>query len=95
VPVYFDNNATTRLDPRVLEAMLPYLSGPYGNASSLHRFGRMARDAVEAARAKVAALVGAQASEVIWTSGGTEANNLALKGVTDRATPSRVLYGIT
>ena len=57
MPIYFDNNATTRLDPRVLEAMLPYLSGPYGNASSLHRFGRMARDAVETARAQVAALV--------------------------------------
>lgn len=95
MPVYFDNNATTRLDPRVLEAMLPYLSGPYGNASSLHRFGRAARDAVEAARAQVAALVGAQPGEVIWTSGGTEANNLAIKGVTDHATPSRVLYGVT
>ena len=95
MPIYFDNNATTRLDPRVLEAMLPYLSGPYGNASSLHRFGRMARDAVETARAQVAALVGAQASEVIWTSGGTEANNLALMGVTDLASPSLVLYGIT
>lgn len=95
MPVYFDNNATTRLDPRVLEAMLPYLSGPYGNASSLHRFGRAARDAVETARAQIAALVGAQPGEVIWTSGGTEANNLALKGVTDLATPSRVLYGVT
>ncbi|MGH8461755.1 MAG: cysteine desulfurase family protein [Stenotrophobium sp.] len=95
MPVYFDNNATTRLDPRVLEAMLPYLSGPYGNASSLHRFGRAARDAVEAARVQAAALVGAQAGEVIWTSGGTESNNLALKGVADTAAPSRVLYGIT
>jgi len=95
MPVYFDNNATTRLDPRVLEAMLPYLSGPYGNASSLHRFGRVARDAVETARAQIAALVGAQPGEVIWTSGGTEANNLAIKGVTDHATPSRVLYGVT
>lgn len=95
MPVYFDNNATTQVDPRVLEAMLPYLSGPYGNASSLHRYGRAARDAVESARAQVAALVGAQSSEVIWTSGGTEANNLALKGVTDRAKPSRILYGVT
>ncbi len=95
MPVYFDNNATTRLDARVLEAMLPYLSGPYGNASSLHRFGRAARDALETARAQVAALVGAQPGEVIWTSGGTEANNLALKGVTDHAVPSRVLYGVT
>lgn len=95
MPVYFDNNATTRLDPRVLEAMLPYLSGPYGNASSLHRFGRAARDVVETARAQVAALVGAQPKEVIWTSGGTEANNLALKGVTEHVSPTRVLYGVT
>ncbi len=95
MPVYLDNNATTRLDPRVVEAMLPYLTGPYGNPSSLHRFGRAARDAVETARAQVAALVGAQPGEVIWTSGGTEANNLALKGVTDRQPPSRILYGVT
>ena len=95
MPIYLDNNATTRLDPRVVEAMLPYLSGPYGNPSSLHRFGRAARDAVETARAQVAALVGAQPGEIIWTSGGTEANNLALKGVTENQPPSRVLYGIT
>jgi cysteine desulfurase len=95
MPVYFDHNATTRLDPRVLEAMLPLLSGPYGNASSLHRFGRAARDAVEAARVQVAALVGAQPGDVIWTSGGTESNNLAIKGVADAAPPSRVLYGAT
>src|SRR3546814_634604 len=95
MPVYFDNNATTRLDPRVLEAMLPYLSGPYGNASSLHRFGRAARDAVERAREQLAVLVNCQPREIIWTSGGTESNNLALKGVTDGAVPSRVLYGAT
>lgn len=95
MPVYLDNNATTRLDPRVVEAMLPYLSGPYGNPSSLHRFGRASRDAVEAARAQVAALINAQPGEVIWTSGGTEANNLALKGVTGFHAPSRVLYGVT
>src|SRR5437868_3843238 len=75
--------------------MLPYLSGPYGNPSSLHRFGRASRDAVEAARAQVAALVGAQPGEVIWTSGGTEANNLALKGATENVAPTRVLYGVT
>ncbi|MGH8445504.1 MAG: cysteine desulfurase family protein [Solimonas sp.] len=93
--VYFDNNATTRLDPRVLEAMLPYLSGPYGNASSLHRFGRAARDAIEHAREQVAALVNCQPKEVIWTSGGTESNNLALKGVTEGAPQARLLYGAT
>lgn len=95
MPIYFDHNATTRLDPRVLEAMLPYLSGPYGNPSSLHRFGRAARDAVEQARAQVARLVGAQPGEVLWTSGGTESNNLALKGCTERQPPTRLLYGVT
>ncbi|HET8881682.1 MAG TPA: aminotransferase class V-fold PLP-dependent enzyme, partial [Solimonas sp.] len=95
MPVYLDNNATTRLDPRVLDAMLPYLSGPYGNASSLHRFGRAARDAVERAREQLAALVNCQPREIIWTSGGTESDNLALKGVTESAPGSRVLYGAT
>jgi cysteine desulfurase len=92
VPAYLDNNATTRVDARVVEAMLPYLSGPYGNASSLHRYGRAARDAVEAARAQVAALVNAQPQEVVWTSGGTEADNLAIKGAGGKG---RVLYGAT
>jgi cysteine desulfurase len=95
MPIYFDHNATTPLDPRVLEAMLPYLTQHHGNASSLHRYGRIARDAVEAARAQVAALVGAQPAEVIWTSGGTEADNLALQGFTEAAPPTRVLYGAT
>lgn len=93
MPVYFDHNATTHLDPQVLEAMLPYLSGPSANASSLHRFGRMARDAVERARAQLACALGCEADEIIWTSGGTEADNLAVKGAT---TPDgRVLYGAT
>ncbi|GAC1622726.1 MAG: cysteine desulfurase family protein [Nevskia sp.] len=93
--IYFDYNATTPLDPRVLEAMLPYLSGPYGNASSVHRYGRAARDAIEAARVQVAALVGAQPAELTWTSGATESNNLALKGLTEGLPPSRLLYGAT
>jgi cysteine desulfurase len=95
VPIYLDHNATTPLDARVLEAMLPYLSGPYGNASSVHRYGRAARDAIEAARAKVAALVGVEAKQLIWTSGATESNNLAVKGVTETLAPTRVLYGAT
>lgn len=95
MPVYFDNNATTQLDPRVIEAMLPYLSGPYGNPSSLHRYGRASRDAVEQARAQVARLVNAQPGEILWTSGGTEANNLAIKGVAEHAPPTRILYGAT
>ncbi|MFP5305334.1 MAG: cysteine desulfurase family protein [Gammaproteobacteria bacterium] len=95
MPVYLDHNATTRLDPRVLDAMMPYLSGPYGNASSLHRFGRAARDAVERAREQVAKLVNCQPGEIVWTSGGTESNNLAIKGATAAVAPSRVLYGAT
>ena len=95
MPIYFDHNATTPLDPRVLEAMLPYLSGPYGNPSSVHRYGRAARDAVEAARVQVAALAGAEPREVVWTSGGTESNNLALKGAAEVVKASRVLYGAT
>ena len=98
MPIYFDHNATTHLDPRVLEAMMPYLSGPAANPSSLHRYGRLARDAIEAARVQVAQLVGAQPHEVIWTSGGTEANNYAIKGVMQAArgrVPTRILYGAT
>jgi cysteine desulfurase len=95
MPTYLDNNATTRTDARVVEAMLPYLQGPYGNPSSLHRYGRAARDAVETARAQVAALVGAQPGELVWTSGGTESDNLAIKGATAGVPPTRVLYGAT
>lgn len=96
MPVYLDNNATTTLDARVLEAMQPYLSGPYGNPSSLHRFGRAARDALEAARAQLAQLLDAQPQEVVWTSGATESNNLALRGSLLAAVPAgRILYGAT
>lgn len=93
MPVYFDHNATTPLDPRVLDAMLPYLRGPYGNPSSVHRYGRAARTAIEAARAQVAALVGVQPAQVIWTSGATESNNLALKGLVPERVGGRLLYG--
>ena len=79
-PVYFDHNATTPLDPAVLEAMLPYLSRQFGNASSRHEYGRAARRAIDEARAQVAAAVGAHPTEVIFTSGGSEANNLFIKG---------------
>ncbi|MBI1195507.1 MAG: aminotransferase class V-fold PLP-dependent enzyme [Gammaproteobacteria bacterium] len=77
---YFDHNATTPVDERVVEAMLPYFRGRYGNPSSLHRLGRLSRQAVEQARDQVAGLVGAHPGQVIFTSGGTEANNLALRG---------------
>jgi cysteine desulfurase len=79
-PVYFDHNATTPLDARVLDAMLPFLRERCGNASSRHDYGRMARAAVDAARQQVAAAVGAHATEVVFTSGGSEANNLFIKG---------------
>ena len=79
-PVYFDHNATTPLDPAVLAAMLPYLAEQYGNPSSRHEYGRAARRAVDEARQRVAAAVGAHPTEVIFTSGGSEANNLFVKG---------------
>ena len=80
-PVYLDNAATTQLDPRVLEAMLPHLRGQRGNASSLHASGSAARDAVEEARECVAAMIGASPNEVLFTGGGTEADNLAVFGL--------------
>ena len=78
--IYLDNNATTRLDPRVLEAMLPYFSESYGNPSSMHRFGDRANGVVQRSRAQVAELLGCEAGEVVFTSGGTEADNLAIRG---------------
>ncbi len=79
-PVYLDYNATTPLEPAVLEAMLPWLSRQFGNASSRHEYGRAARRAIDEARSKVASAIGAHSSEVVFTSGGSEANNLFIKG---------------
>jgi len=86
---YLDHNATTPLDPRVLEAMLPFLRDDFGNPSSLHWFGQRARSAVEEARARVAELVSADPAEIVFTSGGSESDNAALRGVTAKARPPR------
>jgi cysteine desulfurase len=84
-PIYLDYNATTPLLPEVLDAMLPYLREHFGNPSSSHIYGTKAREAVDLARAQVAALLGCDATEITFTSGGTEANNLAIRGLhTDR-----------
>ena len=79
--IYLDHSATTPSDPRVVEAMLPYLTEKFGNASSVHLFGQESRAAVDNARRDVAALIGSRANEIVFVSGGTEANNLAIRGV--------------
>jgi cysteine desulfurase len=92
--IYLDHNATTPLRPEVLAAMTPYLTGEYGNASSIHAYGQNARGAVEQARLQVARLVGARDTEIMFTSGGTESDNYAILGAV-AAAPGRTKHVIT
>lgn len=85
--IYLDYNATTPIAPSVLEAMQPFFTGHYGNPSSAHSLGRGAKEAIEDSRSKVAGMIGCDAEEIIFTSGGTEANNLAIKGIMFQYTP--------
>jgi cysteine desulfurase len=95
LPIYLDNSATTPVDPRVVDAMLPYLTTHFGNpASTTHEFGRVALRAVERARGEVAALVNADDREIVWTSGATESNNLAIKGAATASSRGRHLVTI-
>jgi cysteine desulfurase len=88
---YLDNNSTSALKTEVLEAMLPFMTNQHGNATSRHSFGRTARAAVEQAREQVAAAVGAYANQIVFTSGGTEANNFAVQGICNNLEPAQIL----
>src|SRR3954470_9567138 len=85
--VYLDHSATTPVDRRVIEAMLPYLTEKFGNASSVHFYGQEARAAIDRARREVATLTGARPNEIVFLSGGTEANNLAIRGAAEASEP--------
>ena len=89
--IYLDNAASTQIHEDVLEAMLPYLKEQYGNPSSIHRYGRLANKAIEKARKQIAMLINADASEILFTSGGTESNNTALYGIAEKKPHSQII----
>src|SRR6476659_4207323 len=91
--LYLDNAATTAVRPEVLEAMMPYLTRWFGNASSHHTVGEAAAHALADARARIARILGMRAGDIVFTSGGTEANNLAVKGIAIAAKPRRASRG--
>jgi cysteine desulfurase len=95
MPIYLDYNATTPIAPAVLDAMLPFLRDQYGNPSSGYALGRAAKDAIATARGHVAALIGAEVDEIIFTSGGTEANNIAIRGAIEPNDGKRVIVTST
>src|SRR3954469_9487090 len=96
-PIYLDYNATTPVDPTVVEAMLPYLSTHFGNPSSTHRYGQVTRQAIATARQQVARLLGCTTSEVIFTGGGSESDNLAIRGIAlaRRASGNHIITQVT
>jgi cysteine desulfurase len=92
--IYLDNAASTQIHEDVLDAMLPYLKQQYGNPSSIHRYGRLARKAIEKARKQIAALINADPSEILITSGGTESNNTVLKGMSGKNTGNKIITSL-
>ena len=92
--IYFDNAASTAVHTEVIKEMLPYFDTRYGNPSSIHQFGRKAKNAIEKARKQVAALIGAEPNEILFTSGGTESNNTILYGIPKSQGPKFVLNHI-
>src|SRR5881392_2155871 len=95
MPIYLDNNATTRPAPEVVAAMLPFLTEWYGNPSSVHRFGQRARQAIDEARAQIAALVHCAESELLFTGGGTESINTAIRGLLAARSPRKRIVTTT